>query len=99
MSLSLAFGRRLAALHNLSPLSLTYPTAPTDIIVFVLVVVQARRIRSGYGGMNGSTILDKISRDATIYFAVIATSHLIIIVLPLAARVRLPIPVSKLDVY
>ena len=37
--------------------------------------------------MNRSRILNTVSRDAEIYFAVITTCHLLIVVMILAARV------------
>jgi len=47
--------------------------------------------------MNGSRILDTVTRDAEIYFVVISTSHFLIVVMFIAARVRFSEPVFELD--
>jgi hypothetical protein len=41
-------------------------------------------------------ILDTVSRDAEIYFGVIASSHLVVVIMFAAARVRLFAPALKL---
>jgi hypothetical protein len=75
---------------------LTYLAVPTDVSVFVIVLVQAQTIKSRHQG-NGSRILDTVTRDAEIYFAVITTSHLLIVVMILTARVRFSVPVPEFD--
>lgn len=47
--------------------------------------------------MGGSRILDTVTRDAEIYFIVISTSHLLIVVIFIAARVRFSGLVFELD--
>ena len=39
-------------------------------------------------GVNTSSILDSVGKDAGIYFAVMASSHFVVVVLFAAARVR-----------
>jgi hypothetical protein len=63
----------------------------------VLVIGQAQLIKSKHRGMGGPSILDTVSRDAGIYFAVVASSHLVIVVMFFAARVGLFAPVLKFD--
>lgn len=43
------------------------------------------------------SILDTISRDAEVYFGIITTTHLSIVVMYAAARVRFFVPVPKFD--
>ncbi|KAF9647299.1 hypothetical protein BDM02DRAFT_2718881 [Thelephora ganbajun] len=57
-----------------------------DIVVFVLVVVETQLIRSRHRAISGPNILDTVSRDAEIYFAVISTSHFLIVIMFAVAR-------------
>ena len=78
------------------PLSLTTPhffelsplSVPADVGVLVFVVVQARFLKSLDRGLNVSTIIDTISRDAVIFFVLISTSHVLNVILTSTARVR-----------
>ena len=47
--------------------------------------------------MNGSSILDTVTRDAEIYFVVITTSHFLAVVMYITARVRFSMPVFEFD--
>jgi len=55
-------------------------------------------MKSMHRGMNRSRILDAVSRDAGIYFALITTSHLLTVVMNVAARVGFSLSASELDV-
>ncbi|KAF9792646.1 hypothetical protein BJ322DRAFT_63556 [Thelephora terrestris] len=71
-----------------------------DIVVFVLVVVQTRLIKSRYRGMGRPNLLNTFSRDAEIYFGVITTSHFLIVVVFAAARPGIgPIPIVGNAMY
>ena len=59
--------------------------------------MQTNIIKSTYRGMNGPRILDTVSRDAEIYFAVIATSHFLAVVMYITTRVRFSVPVFEFD--
>lgn len=86
MALSLAFGRYPSLF--LTPLpGLTHLLVPSDMAVFTLVVVQTRLIKSMHRGVKVPSIIDTVSRDAEMYFAVITTTHLLIVVMYAAARV------------
>ena len=67
---------------------MNHPSVHLDIAVFVLVTVQTQLVKSLHCGVGVPSILDTISRDAGIYFAVIASSHFLVVVLYSAARVR-----------
>lgn len=41
--------------------------------------------------MGGPGILSRISRDTEIYFGVIATSHFVVVIMLVVARVAIPI--------
>ena len=60
----------------------------SDLAVLVLVIVQAQLFKSRHGGLNGPDILGTISKDTEIYFAVVASSHLLIMIIISVARVR-----------
>ena len=86
-SLFLAFGKPLVAL--IPPfLELSHPSVPLDVAVFVLVVAQMLLARPLHHGVNVPSILDTVGRDAGIYFAAIASSHFVVVVLFAIARVR-----------
>ena len=87
ISLSLAFGKHFVV--HLSPfLGLICQPLPLDIAVFAFVIAQARLIKSMHPGVNVPSILNTVSRDAEIYFAVISSSHLLTVIMYFAARVR-----------
>lgn len=86
MALSLAFGR-YPSLFLIPFLGLTHLLVPSDMAVFTLVVVQTRFLKSMHRGVNVPSIIDTVSRDAEIYFAVITTTHFLIVVMYAAARV------------
>lgn len=64
-----------------SPLSRVYekrrPIPFTDLLAFLIVVWVGRKGR-GSARYRIPTILDKIVRDATVYFLVLFTSHLVV---------------------
>ena len=53
----------------------------------MLVIVQTKIIKSRNRGMNVSTILSTVTREAEIYFAVIASSHFLVLVMYPTKRV------------
>ena len=69
----------------------------SDIVVFALIVVQTRLMRSLYRGVGVPSILDTINRDAGLYFAVIASSHFIVVILYSMGRVRYFAQTLELD--
>jgi len=77
---------------------MTHLAVPTDIAVLAAVIVEAQLMKSMRPGMNRSRILDIVSRDAGIYFALITTSHLLAVVMHIAVKVGFSLPVSKFDV-
>lgn len=88
VSLSLTFGEHSITLHNPPPfLELNHSQNPVDIAVFTSVIVQVRLIKSIHPGMGVSSILNTISKDAKIFFAVIASSHILVVIMYSVARV------------
>ena len=83
ISLSFAFGKYFVIFLNSPVFELNH--IPLDIAVFVLVIVQTRLIRLTHPGVP--SILDTVSRDAGIYFAVISSSHFVVVVMYALARV------------
>jgi len=77
--------------------AMTHLFLPTDIAVFTLVAIQTKIMKSMHRGMNGSSILDTINRDTRTYFALIATSHFVIVIMYIVTRVRSFVLVSKFD--
>jgi len=84
-SLSIFFGEQLVTFSDL--LELNRLSVPLDALVFVCVIVQIRLIGPTRWGMTGSSILDTVARDTQIYFVLISTSHFLIVVIFVAARV------------
>jgi len=68
-----------------------------DILVFAFVLVQARLIAPAHQGINAPNILSTITRDTGIYFAVISTSHLLIMIMFTAERVGFFTPVLEFN--
>jgi hypothetical protein len=64
----------------------------------MLVMVQAQLIKSMYRGVNAPSILDAVSREAEIYFAIISSSHLSVVIIFFVARVGLFAPVLEFNV-
>lgn len=88
VTLALVFGKRFIVLSDPPFLELNHLPVPLDVAVFLLVVIQMQAIRSVYRGrMIGPDILDTLNRDAEIYFAVISTSHFLIVLMCFLARV------------
>jgi len=52
-----------------------------DVAVFVTVMVQAQIFKSGQRWIGVPSILDTVSRDAQIYFALITSTHLLIVLM------------------
>ena len=48
--------------------------------------------------MRGLTLLGAVSKDARIYFAVITTSYLVIVIMYFCARVGFSVSASEFDV-
>jgi len=92
ISLSLGFGKHIVTLPRSRPR--TEPRiCSVDVAVFAFVIAQTQNIRSRSRGMHVSSILNTVSRDARVYFAVIASSHLMAMVMYNAARVGFFSPV------
>lgn len=70
---------------------------PSDVLVFVFIVVQKRLITSTHQGLNVPNILNTVTRDAEVYFAMISTSHLLIVVMFSVARVGFVVPVFEFN--
>ena len=68
-------------------LELNDPYVPPDITVFTLVVVRTQVIRSIHRGVDIPSILNVVNRDAWIYFAIISSSHFLVVMLYSLARV------------
>jgi hypothetical protein len=101
ISISLFFGKFFLILPHLST-PRTEPLIrppPSDIAVFALVIIQAHLIRSRYQGIGGPNVLDRVSKDAGIYFGVIATSHFVIVIMFAAARVRFLTQPHELNMF
>ena len=60
--------------------------------------MQILLVRPLYRGVNVPSILDVVGRDAAIYFAIIASSHFMVVVLFAVARVRSFVRVLELRV-
>ena len=99
ISLSLGFGRHTVTLLDRPFISsnLTPPFIPIDVMVFMFVIVQTIIIKSESRGTNFPSILDAVSRDALIYFVVISSSHLLVVIMYAAARVGSSSPVLDLN--
>ena len=65
------------------------PTRGPDFLAFSLVIFFAVRAHRETGGLKVPTILQTIAEDSTRYFLVIFTSHLVLIMTLLFARVSL----------
>ena len=75
--------------------------APPDVAVFLFVIVQTRLIESRHihRGMNTPKILQTVSKDAKIYFAIITMSHLLVVIMYPRMRVRLFASVPEFDAH
>ena len=88
VSLSLGFGKHIVTLPNsVYFLELSLLFILVDVGVLVLVVVQAQIIKLRNRGMKVSGVLNTVTRDAEIYFAVISSSHLLVIIMYSTTRV------------
>lgn len=58
-----------------------------DVGVLVFVIVQTQILKSRSHGMMVLSILDTVTRDAVIYFAVISSTHFLVVIMYYAARV------------
>ena len=97
LSLSLVFGRYFVHFSQTLHSSITYLAAPTDVAVFALTVIQNKIMKSRNRGIARSSILDTVSRDAGIYFALITMFHFLILIVYLAAGVRSSVLVFETD--
>jgi len=61
-------------------------------------MAQAQIFKMRHRGIGVPNILDKISRDAEIYFASITMNHLLIVIMYAAARVGFLVPVLEFNV-
>jgi len=97
MSLSLAFGKHSVTLPTPSFLKSTRLLVPSDLAVSVFVLAAIRRFKSQRGGAGAPSILDTINRDAKIYFGIITTNHVLIVVMYASARVGFTAPASEFN--
>ena len=96
MTLSLTFGRYFVTLP-LPFLELTRLPVLSDIVAFTLVVMQIRLLRSAHQGIHVPRIINTVGRDAKVYFAVITTTHLLIVVMYITTRVGFFALLSKFN--
>ena len=82
-----AFGEHSITRSNPPYLELNHPPVRLDIAVFALVMVQMQYMKAIHRGVNVPNIFDAVSRDAGIYFGIIASSHFLVLVLYSVARV------------
>lgn len=80
-------------------LAMTRLAVPTDIVVFAFVLIQTKVMNSMYRGINRSSILNTVSRDAGLYFALITSSHFLTVIMCIATSVGFFLPVSEFYVY
>jgi len=97
MSLSLAFGKHSVTLPTPSFLKSTRLLVPSDIAVFVFVLAAIRRFKWQRGGVGVPNIIDTINRDAKIYFGIITTNHVLIVIMYASTRVGFTAPASKFN--
>ena len=98
VSLSLGFGKHIIALPNHPlPHESSHLFVSVDIGVLVLVIVQVQIIKSRNHGMKVSGVLNRVTRDAEIYFAVISSSHLLVIIMYSTTEVGLFSPVFEFN--
>ena len=90
--LPLTFGRYSVTLLFLE---LTHPPILPEIAVFVLVFVHIKRFRLKYRGMNEPKILDRINRDAEIYFVLTSVINLLAVVMFFTVKVGSSAPASE----
>ena len=67
--------------------------------ILILVVLHARLITSKYQGVSGPDIVSTLSKDTMVYFGMIATSHLVIVIMFAAARVRFLVLLFELHAF
>ena len=60
---------------------MNHPSVLLDLVVFVVVIAQVRLVKSIHPGMNVSAIFNTVGRDTEIYFAIISSSHILILVM------------------
>ena len=63
--------------HRSGPDSADPYVCVTDVFAFLMVILCARRSKAR--GLSVTTLLDTIAKDATWYFMVIFTSHLVLV--------------------
>ena len=96
-SISLAYG--VWTLSQLRQTALTLPiddACPSDFFAFSLTIFLARRSRAP-AGLKVPTILGTIAEDATRYFLVIFTSHFVLEMFLIFARVSATVPLLGLQ--
>ena len=90
VALSLAYGM-------LFPLSSAHTPAPDhflvkDALALLIIIYSAKRHDGGRTRVNGTpSLLDKILQDATTYFLVLSTGHLLLLFLEIFAPVSGPV--------
>lgn len=93
MVLPLVFGRYSVTLFTPPFLELTRPPVPSEIAAFVLVVVQVQLVKSRSRGVNMSTFIDRINRDAGICFVLMTSYTFMTVVMHFTTRVGVFAPV------
>jgi len=84
-AISLLYGSLFSEVFHLS----SFINITTDTLAFLVIVVLA--VRAGLNGAKVPRILRSIVQDTTLYFLVIFTSHFVLVMTLLFARVSLSI--------
>ena len=97
VSILFAFGKHFFT----SPLffELNRPPVPLDIAVFILVIAQMQYMKATHRGIKLPSVLNAVSRDTGVYFAIIASSHFLVVVMYSVARVGLFVRVLGFNAY
>lgn len=74
---------------------------PLDVLVFVSVIVQVGLVKSVHPGVNVNvpSILNTVTKDAVMYFAVISSSHVWAVIMYSTATVGFFGSVLKFHMY
>lgn len=98
MCLSLGFG--MSSLFLITP---PFPrieplSVPIDLGVLVFVIVQTQILKLRNRGMKVSSILSTVTRDAVIFFVVISSSHVLVVIMYSTAGVGFFSPAFEFNV-
>lgn len=101
ISLSLVFGEYIITepFLILASLKLNHLFVPSDVLVFVSVIMQVGLVKSVHPGVNVPSILNTVTKDAVMYFAVISSSHVWAVIMYSTATVGFFGSVLKFHMY